>query len=276
MSSLKSHEKIILEKLFETKGSAGWVLNFNDQRFAEFFRENGININDQKYQINGPSKMKRLRAFWEVEPDTVVGRVLEALFEYACTVDKVDEADKTQAQAILNRLQGKSTQKPSQPNAENDFLKQEFSNLDLSRLKLDIQLEPVIRQRIDEIHKSLNAETPLATIFLCGSTLEGLLQDVASKQAQKFNQAKAAPRDKKSGDVMPFHDWTLDSLINVAHEVDLLSLDIKKYGHSLRDFRNYIHPRHQASQGFKPDQHTAKISWQVLQAAIANLGGLRK
>lgn len=96
------------------------------------------------------------------------------------------------------------------------------------------------------------------------------MQDVASKQAQKFNQAKSSPKDKE-GNVRLFHDWSLDSLINVAHEVELLSLDIKKYGHTLKDFRNYIHPRQQASQGFKPDQHTAKISWQVLQAAIASL-----
>jgi hypothetical protein len=68
----------------------------------------------------------------------------------------------------------------------------------------------------------------------------------------------------------------LESLINVAHEVGLLSLDVKKHSHSLKDFRNYIHPRQQAVQKFNPDMHTAKISWQVLQAAIANLGGLRK
>lgn len=58
--------------------------------------------------------------------------------------------------------------------------------------------------------------------------------------------------------------------------IDLISnMDVKKFGHSLKDFRNYIHPRQQAAQGFKPDEHTAKISWQVLQAAIADLCGKR-
>ena len=44
---------------------------------------------------------------------------------------------------------------------------------------------------------------------------------------------------------------------------------------SEKDFRNYIHPRQQLSQNFNPDMHTAKISWQVLQAAIADLTGKR-
>jgi len=43
-----------------------------------------------------------------------------------------------------------------------------------------------------------------------------------------------------------------------------------------KDFRNYIHPRQQASQNFNPDKHTAEISWKVLQATIANLIGDRK
>ncbi len=224
--------------------------------------------------FNGSSKMKRLRAFWEIEPDQVVGKVLEALLQYACVAGVVDDSDRKYAIGVIDRLQGKMSNKPDEPSTEHDFLRKEFSNIDLARLKLDIQIEPVIRQRIDEIHKSFKAEAALATIFLCGSTLEGLLQDAASKQAQNFNQAKAS--QKKDGKVQPFHEWTLDSLINVAYEVGLLSLDIKKYGHSLRDFRNYIHPRQQAAQGFKPDHHTAKISWQVLQAAIDSLSGQRK
>ncbi len=73
------------------------------------------------------------------------------------------------------------------------------------------------------------------------------------------------------------HDyWTLDTLINVAHEVGMLSLDVKKHSHSLRDFRNDIHPRQQAVHKSQPDMHTAKISWLVLQAAIAGLCGQRK
>lgn len=271
MSTLKSHEKVIFEKLFDR---GGYVLDFTDRTYAEFFREHGINIDAQKYRVNGTSKMKRLRTFWEIEPDVVVARVLTALLEYAVAVEKMDRDDQEKAWAVLGRLLGKQTNVEGHTHTQEEFLKQAFEGLSLAKLKIDAQLQAVIEQRIDEIHRSLKAGTSLATIFLCGSTLEGLLLDAATKQPHQFNEAKSAPKDKENK-TLQLHLWSLDSLINVAHEVGLLSLDVKKYGHALKDFRNYIHPRQQAAQGFKPDLHTARISWQVLQAAIANLSGQR-
>jgi len=271
MSSLKFHEKPIFEKLLDR---GGYVLNFSDRTFSEFFREHNVNIDDDKYKFNGQSKMKRLRAFWEVEPDTLVGKVLTALLEYACITEKVENSDKSKALEIIGRLSGKKEQAEGKASSEHDFLAKEFSQLNLDRLNIDSQFQSVIEQRIGEIHKTLKADAALSVIFLCGSTLEGLLLDAAAKHAQQFNQAASAQKDK-DGKIKPFHDWSLEGLINSAHEAGLLSLDIKKHSHALRDFRNYIHPRQQAVQNFKPDSHTAKISWQVLQAAIANLGGQR-
>ncbi len=272
MSTLKAHEKVVFEKLFDRDG---YVLNFTDPTFSAFFREHRIDIDDAKYRFNGTSKMKRLRAFWEVESDAVVGEVLQALLQYAEALEKLADSDKEKAIEIICRLAGKLRAKPAPVSSEADFLAKEYTQLNLTRLNIDASFQHVLEQRINEIHKCLKADAALSVIFLSGSTLEGLLLDAATKNSQQFNQANAAYKDK-SGNVKQFHEWTLDSLINAAHEVGLLSLDIKKYSHSLRDFRNYIHPRQQAAQNFKPDSHTAKISWQVLQAAIADLGGQRK
>ena len=272
MSTLKAHEKVVFEKLFDR---GGYVLDFTDPTFSAVFRENHMNIDGPKYKFNGASKMKRLRAFWEVEPDVVVSSVLEALLQYAEALGEVGDGDKQKAVETIDRLAGRSRSKSSPASSEADFLATEFAQLNLARLSIDTPFQQVIEQRIGEIHKALSADAPLAVIFLCGSTLEGLLLDAATKNSQQFNQANSAPKDKTST-TKQFHEWTLDSLINVAHEVGLLSLDIKKHSHSLKDFRNYIHPRQQAVQDFRPDAHTAKISWHVLQAAIANLSGQRK
>lgn len=271
MSQLKAHEKIIFERLFDR---GGYVLDFTDRTYAEFFREHNVDIDNNKYRFNGNSKMKRLRAFWEIEPDQLVGNVLGALIEYACAIEEVKDEDKDKALEIINRLLGKNQGSTTASLSEKDFLSREFSQIDWVALNVDMQLQPVLEQRLEEIGKALNAEASLSVIFLCGSTLEGLLQDAAAKQPQLFNQSLAAPKDRE-GKVKSFQDWTLDALINVAHEIGLLSLDVKKYSHSLKDFRNYIHPRQQAVQQFNPDKHTAKISWQVLQAAIANLSRQR-
>lgn len=272
MSTLKAYEKLIFEKLFDR---GGYVLNFTDLTFAAFFREHGIDIDDLKYKFNGASKMKRLRSFWEVEPNAAVGNVLGALLQYAEASGKVEDGDRKRAVEIIDRLAGRSPPKQAPVVSEADFLTKEYTQINLARLNIDAPFQQVIEQRINEIHKSLKADAPLAVIFLCGSTLEGMLLDAAVKNSHQFNQTACAPKDK-THNTRQFQDWSLDSLINVAHEVGLLSLDIKKHSHSLKDFRNFIHPRQQAVQQFRPDFHTAKISWQVLQAAIADLSRQRK
>jgi len=55
---------------------------FSNNTFAEFFRKTAnIDIYAHKYAFNGDSKAKRLRAFWEIEPDTLVGKILSELLE---------------------------------------------------------------------------------------------------------------------------------------------------------------------------------------------------
>ena len=93
---------------------------------------------------------------------------------------------------------------------------------------------------------------------------------MATLYPKEFNQSKAAPKDPQ-GKVKQFHEWSLSQFIDSAYEVGLLKEDVKKFSHSLRHFRNYIHPYPQSLSNFAPDIHTAKISWQVLKAALHQL-----
>jgi len=273
MSQLKMHEKKVLEHLFDR---CGYVLDFSDHTFAEFFREQGINIEAEKYHRNGRSKMKRLRAFWEIEPDHIVAQVLQSLLEYArvegvVNPDNEIKANKIiEANKIINRLQGHSQERKTEQIKEDDFLKQEFKNISIHKLNLDDTITGVLKQRMEEIKKCLQSNTPLATIFLCGSTLEGILLGVAKNNPEIFNSANASPKNN-SGEVLDFQNWTLNSFIDVAKETGFLDEDVKKFSHALRGFRNYIHPYQQASQKFNPDEHTAKICFQVLKATISQI-----
>ena len=153
---------------------------------------------------------------------------------------------------------------------EDDFLEKDFKEVSIDLLKLDGAITDILNLRLQEIQKCLKIESPLSTIFLCGSTLEGLLLGIALQNVEKFNKANSAPKDKE-GKVKPFWDWNLNNLIDVSFELGFLKEDVKKFSHSLRDFRNYIHPYQQLSSNFNPDKHTAKISWQVLKAALYQL-----
>ena len=101
-----------------------------------------------------------------------------------------------------------------------------------------------------------------------------MLLSAAQQTPTNFYQANAMPKTM-SGSPKRFYEWTLAQLINVACEVGILELDIKKFSHGSRDFRIYIHPYEQMTSGFIPDEHIAKVCFQVLTAALANLAGKR-
>jgi hypothetical protein len=275
MSSLSTNEKQVLEKLFQM--GDGYVLNFSDRTVAEFFR-NDVNaeIYDPKYNYASGSKANRMRGLWQVAGDALVGRSIEKLIDYIETqillgyLKRQDFPDELirRGQSIAARLLGCTTTLPVV--TESEFLTKEFGNVSIDKLELDPAINRILKRRIDEIRKCLTGNAPLAMIFLCGSTLEGILLGVAGKKAKEFNQSALSPKDR-TGTVKQFHEWTLNDFINVARDLSLVGEDVKKFSHALRDFRNYIHPYQQMSSGFDPDEHTARICWQVLQAAIAQL-----
>lgn len=77
------NDKKILETLFNMR--AGYVLDFSDRRMLEFFKEDfGINIYDEKYDFDFPSKSKanRLRGIWLKEDVMIVGQIILSLVDY--------------------------------------------------------------------------------------------------------------------------------------------------------------------------------------------------
>jgi hypothetical protein len=155
---------------------------------------------------------------------------------------------------------------------EDNFLQKQFSDeIKISDLNIDAILTEYLQDRLEEAQNCPKGKVPLGTLFLLGSTLEGILLAVALKDQSKYMSSKFAPKDKKTGQVFKIYGWKLNSLIDVSHELGFLNLDVKKFSHELRDFRNYIHPYHQMAQSFKPDQYTVEISWQVFKAAFFQL-----
>jgi hypothetical protein len=154
---------------------------------------------------------------------------------------------------------------------EAEFLSRQFGDdIKIEELGFDSVITSYLQRRVDEVQSCPKNKVPLGTIFLLGSTLEGILLAVALKDQAKYMKSKTAPRDK-AGAVKKIYEWRLAELIDVAYEVDDLKLDVKKFSHVLRDFRNYIHPFQQMSQSFNPDQHTVDICWQVFKAAFYQL-----
>lgn len=81
MSNIRSIDMMFLDDAFEMGG--GYVLNFSDRSFAQFFAEElNIDIDNPVYAHNGTSKAKRLRCFLQSVDKATVVRTLNALWEY--------------------------------------------------------------------------------------------------------------------------------------------------------------------------------------------------
>lgn len=278
MAELKETEKLILEKLFEMQG--GYVLEFSNSKFQQFIFNNfKIDIYDTKYSIYGDSKANRLRAFWQIENNITVGKLLNELIAFWQT-DKIlksksitdnEKILQHQANKIANRLLGVKANSTQSEETIDDFLNKDFEEISLEKLKIDSSVIDILNSRINEVKSSIKSKSALSCVILCGSILEGILLGVASSKMREFNQCEISPKNKETQKVLAFNEWTLSNFIDVSHKIGLLGLDVKKYSHSLRDFRNYIHPYQQMTSRFSPDIETAKISWQVLKAAITDL-----
>lgn len=119
MVQLSISDKTKLEALFEMK--SGYVLDFSNNSFANFFRENfGIDIYSGDYEFCGESKANHLRAFWEKANSTTVGKTILCLLEYWRTERLVNKKEITiidqqlydECQTIAKRLGGNVITQP--------------------------------------------------------------------------------------------------------------------------------------------------------------------
>lgn len=275
MSSLTDIDKRYLERLFNMQ--TGYVLDYSDSTYRQFFARHNVDIHGPKYQIYGTSKAKKMRAFWEREPDALVGQVLSEMldsYEADCDLNGRDLNTDVlkKCRAIVARLSGNAPANDSE--SVDSFLHKEFTIPNIHKLPIDAQVAAIVENRLTEARSALGSGAYLSVIFLCGSVLEGVLLGAAQQNPEKFNRSPTSPKDAQ-GKVKPLHDWSLAQLIDTACDIQLLKLDVKKFSHGLRDFRNYIHPYEQMISGFTPDEHTAKVCLQVLKAALASLAGER-
>lgn len=112
VAQLTTTDMALIDKIFGMYG--GYVLDFSNDRFAAFFnRDLKIDIYHDRYEIYGPSKGKRFRAFLELSPDIDIVRTLAALWEYRESemLDRGEEETVPNARqrlsTLLQRLGGK-------------------------------------------------------------------------------------------------------------------------------------------------------------------------
>src|SRR5271168_4039498 len=101
----------------------GYVLNFSDKTFAEFFRDDmNLDIYQPKYQYASGSKANSMRGFWLVAEDRLVAKSIDQLLIYIDTqiaIERLNAKDYSKdlierARAISNQLAGRGAEMPPQ------------------------------------------------------------------------------------------------------------------------------------------------------------------
>ncbi|MFI5736130.1 hypothetical protein ACIA49_38810 [Kribbella sp. NPDC051587] len=271
--------KLTLEHLLNMGG--GFVLDFTNATFADFV-ENSTGV-DPYTEYEG-SKARILRQLWADQTDYLFAKLTIDMLEYRQTAEDLGRispssdpdraaADRRRVEEVIARLRPMLEANDPWSRDEAAFLDKDFGTLDLSRVDVPVDFQTVISDRLKEIEICLSNSAPLAVVLLCGSTLEGLLYEVAKNQPAAFNQAATAPR--RDGKVQRLPDWTLSQLIVTARELAILGEDVAKFATAVRDFRNYIHPLQQVSDNFRPRRITALLARQVLRASLDDLAAKR-
>ena len=165
MTSLRFREKSLLENFLEMGG--GYVLNFTDRTFADFFRDFAVEIDDAPYiEGHSGSKANRMRSFWDRAPDQLVGKVLQELIEYAESY-RPGHPGTDDCRAIATRLQTEQPL-PTRPLPASACAKQRIPPSSITERPIEIffsyahedealmdvvRLQLVVRERLGEIVK---------------------------------------------------------------------------------------------------------------------------
>jgi hypothetical protein len=263
----------VIETVLEMSG--GYVLDLTDRTFGEFFAEHGVRIDDPGYSVEGTSKAKRLRFFLRTTPPPLTGRVLGALLQHRLVwKPEIAKNDLDGYLAVLQRLGGDfptnvgTTPATTEATTEAALLRRVFKPEAFAKLPLEAELSAALIGRMHEAQRCVEANAYLAAVILCGSVLEGMCLGFGCRHPERVNRAYAALYHKTPG---KFHEWKLREWIEVLGTLGDLSPNVEKFGHALRDFRNYVHPAEQIANRFSPDQHTALIGFQVVVAAADDL-----
>src|SRR5262249_669774 len=138
---------------------------------------------------------------------------------------------------------------------------------DFRGLVSDSRMQAILNRRWTETVACMEAGADLAATVMMGGLLEGLFVARVNQLTDKKQvfTAASAPRDR-AGKTIPQRDWTLKNYIEIAHELEWIAQTALDVGIVLRDYRNYIHPAKEFSQGVSLGPRDSQMLWAVFVA----------
>lgn len=136
--------------------------------------------------------------------------------------------------------------------------------LEFSFIKYEPRIRHLLKRDYQDIQKCLEAECWKAAVILCGGCLEAILYDVL-----KQSEARALKTKKRRKSAI--EKWRLKNYIEVAADLGLITRGVGSFSHSLRDYRNLVHPLKEVQGNYKIQREEATASFESLKMAIRDL-----
>lgn len=134
------------------------------------------------------------------------------------------------------------------------------------RFLADKKIRAIAERDYLEIQRAHIAQCWKSVIILAGSLIEAILTDCLTQKEREAQGATAAPAGKKT-----LEEWDLSQLINVAVELKLVTSSVEKLSHSVREYRNIVHPGNEVRKQLVFGQEEARIALEVLHIVHRDL-----
>lgn len=131
----------------------------------------------------------------------------------------------------------------------------------------DPSLRKIVERDYVEIQRAFVAECWKACVVLAGGAIEAMLVNVLTQDRAAATNASKTPKRDSSDPTR----WGLSDLIAVAIELRKITAGAEKLSHSVREFRNLIHPTSELRSSLVAGQEEARIAIEVLHLVHRDL-----
>ncbi|MBB4687058.1 hypothetical protein [Amycolatopsis jiangsuensis] len=140
----------------------------------------------------------------------------------------------------------------------------------LERLFADPVTVDMLVRRLDETRICESGGAYTMAVIGIGSLVEGLLLQLLLERDAELRE-KGFPDPRGKGGRKDAGRVSLKELIDLAHGKDWIQLDAAKFVDTVRDFRNFVHPRKELSEQPRFDRDSVMLCWGPMHALLNDL-----
>ena len=139
------------------------------------------------------------------------------------------------------------------------------------------ELRIILDRDLMEAALSLATQSYKAAIILSGSIVEAILldrltlqKDLAIETLRRIRQKQNKPLGDKDRKI---EGWDLESLLDVAFEMKIVSYNLFYWGNGIRGFRNLVHPGVEKRRGkeLSVSKENAEIAWSIVKRLLEEI-----